>query len=171
MPKINPARLIELLLGLHTLLQLVFELSKNHDITSLIQTAMKRLENMIQTIENAKIGWKWAGDLTKPLGVKKSYHKTTLWKSSSTGEPNTGKRHFQSRAEKPTPANPFSNPAKRYKKILRMISYDTTLNTMKAMRVILKVCYGIFLIVGYLEEDPHYSSCMSVSTSNRRIPV
>lgn len=56
MPKINPAKLIELLLGLHTLLQLVFELSKNHDITSMIETAMTRIENMIQTIENAKMG-------------------------------------------------------------------------------------------------------------------
>jgi len=171
MPKINPARLLELLLGLHTLLQLVFELSKNNDITSLIDTAMKRIENMIQTIENAKMGWKWAGDLTKPLGVKKSYHKTTLSKSSSTGEPNTEKGHFQSRAESRSRANPFSNPAKRYKKILRMISYDTTLNTMKVMRDYLKVSYGSGSIMNYLEEDPHYSSCMSVSVSKRRIPV
>jgi hypothetical protein len=56
MPKINPAKLIDLLLGLHTLLQLVFEMSRNNDISSLIDTAMKRIENMIQTIENAKIG-------------------------------------------------------------------------------------------------------------------
>jgi hypothetical protein len=51
MPKINPERCVELLEGLHTMTQICWELSKNPELTQLLETMKERLEAMIQTIE------------------------------------------------------------------------------------------------------------------------
>ena len=49
MAHINPQRLVELLEGLYTLLTLAWELSKNPELTELLENAREKIEDMIRT--------------------------------------------------------------------------------------------------------------------------
>ena len=53
MPRINPEKCVELLEGIHTMTQLCWELSKNPELTDLLDAMKKRLEDMIHTINTA----------------------------------------------------------------------------------------------------------------------
>jgi hypothetical protein len=53
MPRINPEKCVELLEGLHTMTQLCWELSKNPELTDLLEAMKTRLEDMINTINTA----------------------------------------------------------------------------------------------------------------------
>ena len=50
MGKVNVVKLLEILEGLHTLLELCWDLSKNPELTDLLETAISRLEITISTV-------------------------------------------------------------------------------------------------------------------------
>lgn len=51
MPRINPDKLIEQLEGLHTMLKICWELSKNQELTELLDQVIEKLERMLTTLE------------------------------------------------------------------------------------------------------------------------
>jgi len=51
MPRINPAKLAELLEGIHTMIQLCWDLSKNPELTELLEQVKSKLESIIQSVE------------------------------------------------------------------------------------------------------------------------
>jgi hypothetical protein len=53
MPRINPQILIEHLEGLHTMLKICWELSKNQELTDLLDQTIEKLEKLVDTLERA----------------------------------------------------------------------------------------------------------------------
>jgi hypothetical protein len=53
MPRINHIKCVELLEELHSMTQMCWEISKNPELTELLEKMMERLEQMVKTIEDA----------------------------------------------------------------------------------------------------------------------
>lgn len=53
MPRINPDRMIGLLYEIHSMTQLAWELSKNPELTSILEEQKRLLELIVGTIESA----------------------------------------------------------------------------------------------------------------------
>jgi len=51
MPRINPDKLLELLEGIHTMISVCYELSRNDELTDHLRRVKERLESMIGAID------------------------------------------------------------------------------------------------------------------------
>jgi hypothetical protein len=56
MPRINPQVLIEHLEGIHTMLKICWELSKNQELTDLLDQTIDKLEKLLTILEETFSG-------------------------------------------------------------------------------------------------------------------
>jgi len=56
MPRINPQVLMEHLEGIHTTLKVCWELSKNQELTELLDEVIEKMEKLLTSLENTFAG-------------------------------------------------------------------------------------------------------------------